>query len=451
MAVREASVNRLVSNSRAYWLAALVAAGLSLAAALVGLSAPESTPTPSPPVLSPLQELEARNRRIAFFEARVEGDPIDYTGLNILASDYLQRVRETGDVGDYERAEVAAERSLQIVPLDNYAGKTALATVKLAQHDFRGALTLSTEASQLRPDLPAAHGLRGDAQLAMGLNHEAHGSYEAMVQRAPGLSSLSRLASMRFLLGDVANAKDLWRQATELSRTNTIENQAWAQTELAVLHFNQGNLKQAEDGFASALALYPDYVHALAGLAALRAAAGRLDEAAQYLETAQERQPVPQHMMLLTEVYLKAGRQADAEGQINLIEAIDRLYRVNGVNTDLPLAVFYADHARELERARELATNAYNAAPGIYAADALAWVLHASGGPAEALPYALESLRLGTPDAMLHYHTGLIYRALGKDQEAQEHLRKALDLNPHFSLLHSEQASQILAELEIGR
>jgi tetratricopeptide (TPR) repeat protein len=446
MAVRGISrrVSSLPPSGVAFGLAALVAALLSLAAALVGLRS-NAVQTPQ---VSAVEELALRNERIAFFEARARNDSLDYISLNRLALEYLQRARETGDLGDYERAAFAAGQSLSILPNDNYNGLVASASVKLAQHDFTGALSMAEAALELKPAGPVGYGLVGDAQLALGHYDEARRAYQRMVDLEPALPALSRLAHSAFLEGDLANAKDFWRQALAAQDGLPIENRAWALVQLGNLHFSQGDLGQAEKQYRAALAAYPDYVHALAALAAVRAADGRWDEAIGLYTRVQERLPQPQHVAALGDVYLRAGRFEDAERQYTLVEAIDRLYRANGIDTDLELASFYVNHDRNLEEALAMARRAYEVAPGIYASDVYAWALFKNDRYEEAAARIEEALRLDTPEASIHYHAGLIYQRLGDDRQAIAHLTKAIDLNPHFSLIHGETARLMLAALK---
>ena len=52
----------------------------------------------------------------------------------------------------------------------------------------------------------------------------------------------------------------------------------------------------------------------------------------------------------------------------------------------------------------------------------------------------VEALRLGTRDARLFYHAGMIERALGNVGAAARYLRLALDTNPHFNPLQADEA-----------
>ena len=62
-----------------------------------------------------------------------------------------------------------------------------------------------------------------------------------------------------------------------------------------------------------------------------------------------------------------------------------------------------------------------------------------------------EALRLGTLDARLFFHAGMIHRALGEHDRAREALSRALALNPRFHLLHAQVATSVLAELQARR
>jgi tetratricopeptide (TPR) repeat protein len=129
---------------------------------------------------------------------------------------------------------------------------------------------------------------------------------------------------------------------------------------------------------------------------------------------------------------------------------IDKLYRANGVNTDLEIALFYADHDMKLQTSLQKARAAYEARPSIHAADVLAWTLYKTGNYEEAQRYSSEALKLGTRDSLKLFHAGMIAKALGHDEQAQKYLQQAIDLNPHFSLLYSNTATAALEDLKEG-
>ena len=84
----------------------------------------------------------------------------------------------------------------------------------------------------------------------------------------------------------------------------------------------------------------------------------------------------------------------------------------------------------------------------IVAADAMGWALHAAGRDREALPYVRQATSLGTKDAKLLYHRGMVELGAGQRAAATASLRAALRIDPDFSPLHAPRARRALAALE---
>ena len=58
-----------------------------------------------------------------------------------------------------------------------------------------------------------------------------------------------------------------------------------------------------------------------------------------------------------------------------------------------------------------------------------------------------EALRLGTRDARMQYHAGMIQHALGNNREAAGHLQLALEINSSFDVLQAEVARRTLRKV----
>ena len=82
------------------------------------------------------------------------------------------------------------------------------------------------------------------------------------------------------------------------------------------------------------------------------------------------------------------------------------------------------------------------ARPSIDGDDVLAWTLERNGECAAALPYSEDALHLGTQDALKFFHRGMIERCLGHAASARAWFRRALALNPRFSLLWAPVAER---------
>jgi tetratricopeptide (TPR) repeat protein len=383
---------------------------------------------------------------IGTLQKRVRENPENFEAHINLANAYLQEVRETSDPSLYTKADDLLNRAGKIEP-QNPELFAAQATLDLARHDFAAALERGQQALALDPQNARYYGVVGDAQIELGMYDDAIDSYQEMVNRRPDFASLSRVSYARELYGDPEGAVEAMEFALQAG-SGVAENTAWAQAQLGNLWFNSGNLEEATRAYLLSAETLEDYAPALAGQAKVATAKGDLKQAAKLYQQAFNRMPLAEYSIALGDVYAEMGNRQKAEEQYNLVQGIDRLYRANGVNTDLEIALFYADHDLELQTSLEKARSAYVARPSINAADALAWTLYKTGDYKEAQQYASEALELGTRDPLKLFHAGMIANALGQDEQAKEYLQQAIDLNPHFSLLYADKAAAALNDLE---
>jgi tetratricopeptide (TPR) repeat protein len=221
------------------------------------------------------------------------------------------------------------------------------------------------------------------------------------------------------------------------------EPAAWARVELGKLHFGSGRIDAAEREFDLALRELPGYVYALDALARTQGARGHYGRAIDLSRRAVETVPLPQFVTTLADIYLASGRRAQAREQFALVGVVERLLRANGVRADLEIAQFYVDHGLRLRHGLVLARRAHAERPSIIGDDVLAWALVRNGRCGEALRWSRHSLRLGTRDAAMFFHRAMAERCSGHRAEAQRWFRRALALNPHFSLLWSPVARRL--------
>jgi tetratricopeptide (TPR) repeat protein len=270
-----------------------------------------------------------------------------------------------------------------------------------------------------------------------------------MVNSRPDFASFSRVAYARELYGDPEGAIEAMEFALQAG-SGTPENVAWAHVQLGNLWFGSGNLKEAEKAYGRSTRTVAAYAPALAGEAKVAAARGNLELASKLYKQAFNRMPLPEYAIALGDVYAEMGEKDEAEAQYGLVRSMDKLLRANGVNTDLEIALFYADHDMDLKTSLRKARAAYEARPSIHAADALAWTLYKNGDYKEAQKYSEEALKLGTRDSLKLFHAGMISKSLGQKEQARQYLQQAIDLNPHFSLLYSGEAADALESLKSG-
>jgi len=221
------------------------------------------------------------------------------------------------------------------------------------------------------------------------------------------------------------------------------EPAAWTHVQLGKLYFNRGRYAQAEREYRLALQAFPGYAYGLDALAQTLAARGHLHQAIATEQQAVNLIPLPQYVGSLGDMLSAAGKPAAAKKQYALIAAIEKLLAANGVRTDLEIALFQVDHGIALRHALERARLARSERPSIDGDDVLGWALARNGRCAEALPHSKASLRLGTQDALKFFHRGMVEHCLGRDTSARSWFRRALALNPRFSLLWAPLAARL--------
>jgi len=369
--------------------------------------------------------------------------PQDASSLDLLGLAYQQRARETGDAAYYTKSEGVLKRALALRPNDLLA-TSGLGSLALSRHRFRDALVLGSRARSISPTTARNYGVIGDALVELGHYPEAFRAFDRLAELRPGLAAYARVSHARELLGDVTGAIEAMKLAVDAG-SGQGEAEAWTRVQLGKIYWSVGRLTAAASEYRGALRVFPGYPYALDALARVEAARGRLAPAIALEQRATAVIPLPQYVGQLSDLYRAAGKPRLARRQYALIDVIQRLLVANGVKTDLETALFDVDHGVRLSHALALAHRARADRPSIDGDDVLAWALARNGRCNEALAYSRSALRLGTQDALKLFHRGMIERCLGNRAAGDAFLRRALALNPHFSVLWSPVARKALS------
>ena len=362
---------------------------------------------------------------------------------------YIQKGRQTGDITYFNLATKSLQEALRLQP-NLEAAHRHLAFVLYSLHDFAGATSEATRAIELDSRDSYAYGVLGDARLETGRYEEAAATYARMIAIKDDLYSYSRRSGLETITGnnDAAIA-DLRRAiAAGIQSSEPPEAVAWAQVMLAQDYFMMGRLDDAYTAGTASLNTYPAYHRALALLGQVRAAQGRFDDAADFYRRAIAVIPLPEYAAALGDVYVKLGRQKDADEQRRLVEFIAHLNTLNRVLYNRVLVDYYADHDLEHRQALDLAAGEFKIRQDIYGHDALAWALYRDGKLDAALAHIVSALRFKTTDARLYFHAGMIYAALGRNDLARTMLKRALAINPRFQPILDEVAEHEYTALD---
>ncbi|WP_258564351.1 tetratricopeptide repeat protein [Streptomyces himalayensis] len=375
-------------------------------------------------------------------------NPKDEESWAVLGAAYVERGRQTADAAYFPRAEKALYTSLKTKPEKNVQALAGLATLAYARHDFRAARQWGEQAVELAPKRWTTYPVLIDAYRRLGDIEAAGKALETM----SGLTtSGSSGAAVKIAAGQVYRDRG-WREdaaaaladATVLARTPAQE--AVSLYRSGELAWERGYPAQALRYYEAALRADPGHHASLAGKGRALAALGRTSAALSAYRSAIAKQPAPEYALELGELYQSLNDEKSARAQYEALGARVRHDGEGGVNDELTLGLFEADHGDPAEAVRRLQAE-WKRHGSAQAEDALGWALHRAGDDEEALKHAVKAMDQGQISALFAYHRGEIERALGRYGAARRHLQQALRINPYFSPLLAPRAEAALAEL----
>lgn len=436
-------------NARVIWsVAATAVAALVAWPAFMraGASSPEAAPVPAWTAAPVIADYENRDALVSTYEADARRNPRDQIIATMLAGQYLERYRERADVGDLLRAENEAQHSLVLQPRYNINADMAMASALTAFHQMRPALGYAMEASRIVPSSFAARATVANLDMELG---DYMAAKDELTKR-PGTDDPNwdiALARYDELTGHLSSARTLidgvQRRMDEVV-DNPAESRAWAHWRQGELAFAAGDTQAAIARYRESLAIFPGYWHGYDGLAKAYWAQGRWDQALDAAVKGANVYPLPEVLGYEYDAQVALGRRADAARTLDLIYAIERIGNAQGMNDRL-IAMFDADHGLHAADAVTIARRDLGRRDDIYAEDTLAWTLAADGKWQEARVHTERAVRLGTEDAKLQYHAGIIALHCGAGDEARRRLQLALALNPRFNPFQAADARRLLA------
>lgn len=402
---------------------------------------PDDKPGPGEEGIAPY--VFTLDQSIQFFEQRVKANPTDFMSYRQLGEFFERKGRERGDLAAYAKAEAALRKADELFS-DDPRTRASLAAVLATRHKFAEALKISRELYRNNPSDIDALATMGDALAEIGQYAEAEATFRKLEKLAAIPAVIARLANLAEAKGEVEEAERLMRSALEaIQKTGKPTDAAWYFARLGDIAFTVGRIDDAEKAYKAVVPGIDSYHDATFGLARVEAARGRLDRAVELAKKAVAIGPDPHMLAFLSDLYVLSGKP---EASKPLLAKIDEETR--GKSEYLRArAMYLADNDRDLPEALKLAQEDFAQRQDVFGYDTLAWALYRNGKLEEAAKVGADALKLGTKDARLFYHLGMIHLKLGNRESAKRELSRALELNPHFGLTQPEIARKALASL----
>jgi tetratricopeptide (TPR) repeat protein len=381
-------------------------------------------------------------------EAHLRTHPRDERSWAVLGAAYVEQGQRTATPAYFPKAEQALRTSLETKPKGNLTALEGLAALANARNDFRTGRKWAEEALKLAPKRWTAYPLLIDSCSGLGDYKASRSALEKLQGLHHGPPVLAEAAQVYWDRGwredAVASLADAAAAATAPA-----ERATWlAQT--GRLAWERGDREESLRYYEAALRIDPDQYGALAGQGRALAALGRSAEALRAYRTALAQEPDPRYALELGELYETLGVRDAAQTQYALLRERVRTDAAAGVDDELVLGLFEADHGDPEDAVRRLREE-WARQPGVAVADALGWALHRAEEDEEALKFATQATDKtkggGVRSALYVYHRGQIERELGLLAPARRHLAESLQINPYFSPVLAPQARHDLAAL----
>ena len=380
-------------------------------------------------------------------EGRVKAHPEDAASWAVLGAAYVEQGRRTAQPVYYPKAEKALRASLK-VRAKNAAALDGMAALANARRDFVAARTWGEAALKADRKRWTTYPQLIDAYTGMGQYKAAGRTLDRLLKLRSGPAVQARAAAVYRDRGRREDAAAALSDAAA-GAESPAERAAYLER-AGQLAWERGDLDVALRYFQEAVRLDPDQRAALAGQGRTMAALGRTTEALNAYRMALAKQPLPEYALELGELYESLGLGQAARVQYDLLRERAARAAAGGVDEELVLGRFEADHGDAESAVRRLRTE-WRRQPGIAVADALGWALHRAGKDKEALKFArvaTDRAKGGAVRSALYvYHRGMIERQLEMPGPARRHLQEALRINPHFSPTRVPPAEAALQEL----
>lgn len=397
-----------------------------------------------------LPDYAYRDSTIAFYERRIQEHPQDQISAKLLAAQYMQRYRETLDVGDLARGLHQALRSLALQPQNNASADEIAASGYYALHEFRRALTYEKRAHAEQPDdwnAPAQMAL-----LEMEMGHYPLALHDLAVARQIKDDPSVWAAEARYdeMTGKLARATVLMRNAAQRMdevSDNSAEARAWYHYRLGQMYFSAGRNAAARAQEQLAVTDFPGFELGWRELARVCWGVKDWKCALNAGQRGEAIIPDPETLGYLADAQRALGDLSLANQTQELIFAVERIGNAYQINDRL-LSVYYSEHGVRLHDSVLIAQREVRKRGNeVHAQDTLAWAYAMDGQWKRAYRAMLLATRFDTQDPRLLYHAGIIEYHFKHFDKARTFLQQTLRLSPQFDPFYADRARTIVASL----
>ena len=390
-------------------------------------------------------------KSIAQFEARVAKNGRDFRSAIALARLYMRQAREQDDFDSFIEAEQVLKAALKQSPNENSI-KSFLAESLMAQHRFADAKNLASQVLATEPNSVMSLSTIGDANLQLGKYDEAEELLKKLVLLTDSPAAIVRLVRHKEITGKTGSAIQLAQSALQKqqARHGLKSTEAWYHWRLGNLYLESGSVDEAKQHFQAAVRIKPDDSESLAALAKVAFIQGNVETAIKLSQSAIKIAEKPPYLILLGNIYQASDQTEQAKPHYFKAKTLmleESKHPQAGPAHARELARFLLQQEEQVDMALRLARQDFQLRSDLFADDLLAWAYYKNDKLAEARTTIEKAMQVNSNNAEILFHAGMIAAALGDVETAKKRLTKALEVNPHFSILSAPTARRTLAQL----
>lgn len=395
-------------------------------------------------------EWAGTQEKVKKLHKELEVKPEDARNLLMLAKEFMQEGRITGDYSYYNKASLDLINKVLAKDAANFEAICLKSMVYLSQHRFSDGKKVALEAVKANPYNSFVYGLLCDANVELGAYDEAVTMADKMVSIRPDIRSYSRVSYIREIFGDLPGAMNAIKMAISSGFPGQ-EDTEWARMVLGHLYEDSNNLDKAAEQYQTALSERPDYPFALAGMGRIAAYKKDYPTAIQYYEKARIVISDVSFLEQLAILY-RLNNQAEKADEFARV-TLNALLADNitaqkdqdqGHYSDMELANLYLELNEPAKALPHAQTEHQRRPQNIDACETLAWTLYRNGQAAQALPYITTALRTQSQHPERLVKAGIIMTANGQKTEGTELINKGLSLKPYMDETLIKTAQSII-------
>lgn len=364
---------------------------------------------------------------IAFWKMKLEQDTGSFVYMQKLAYEYIHRFQLDAVVENLAMADSLLLRVAAKLNSSDPAVFYTLGQNAITRHRFRDALSYEEKAMKTGGREAITNFLLFDVYMELGRYSDAQLMLNSL-QDKQSFDYLIRAAKWQDHLGNLDAAIQLMEQAWDLvKKVHKKSIQCWTLSNLGDMYGHAGRVKDAYDAYLDVLQLDQDYLYALKGIAWIAYARdGNTAEAKKIINALQQRRPAPDYKLELAEIAEYEGNEKEKT------RLLQEFYQeVNqprfGAMYNKYLAMLEGEEFNNAAAAVAIAEQEVKNRPSAETWDLLAWTYYLAGRHPEALAIVEKEIegKSFEPDAA--WHSGYIYAANNKPQEARRKFNEALE------------------------